>query len=191
MTAHQDVLDFWFGAAGTPQHGRRRSEWFRKSDAFDAEIRARFLPLYESAVSGDLDAWRDAPESLLALIVVLDQFPRNMFRNDARAFAADAQALDCALCMADAGWDGKLAPLERWFAYLPLEHAEDMAMQERALERFGDLARDEAYADTLDWARRHHAVIARFGRFPHRNELLGRASTAEEIAFLAQPGSRF
>ena len=122
---------------------------------------------------------------------MLDQLPRNMYRDDARAFASDAQALAAAQRMVGAGWDKQLAPLERWFAYLPFEHAEDLAMQERALELFGDLARDAAYADTLEWARKHHAVIARFGRFPHRNEILGRASTAEELAFLAQPGSRF
>ena len=93
--------------------------------------------------------------------------------------------------MVERGWDRSLAPLERWFVYLPFEHAEDLALQLRALELFGDLARDPAYADTLDWARRHHAVIARFGRFPHRNAALGRPSTAEERAFLQEPGSRF
>jgi uncharacterized protein (DUF924 family) len=185
------VLDFWFGAPGTPAHGQRRAEWFRKEEAFDAAVREKFLALYASAAAGALGSWQDAPRSLLALIVVLDQFPRNMFRDDARAFAADGQALAAAQRMVDAGWDRQLAPLERWFAYLPFEHAEDLAMQERALELFGELARDAAYADTLEWARKHHAVIARFGRFPHRNAILGRASTPAELAFLAEPGSRF
>lgn len=123
--------------------------------------------------------------------MVLDQFPRNLFRDDARAFATDARALACAGSMVGRGWDRALAPLERWFAYLPFEHAEDPAQQERALALFGELAGEADCADTLEWARRHHAVIARFGRFPHRNAALGRTSTAEELAFLQAPGSRF
>jgi uncharacterized protein (DUF924 family) len=185
------VLDFWFGAPGTPAHGQRRAEWFRKSDAFDAGVRARFLALYESAAAGGLSAWVSAPRSLLALIVVLDQFPRNMFRDQPRAFATDAQALAAAQRMVADGWDRQLSPLERSFVYLPFEHAEDLAMQARALELFGALADEPVVGDVLEWARKHHAVIVRFGRFPHRNAILGRASTPEELAFLAQPGSSF
>ena len=186
-----DVLDFWFGAPGSPDRGRRRDVWFKKSDAFDQEVRGRFLLLYEEAARGKLDTWDDAPHPLLALIVVLDQFPRNMFRGDARAFATDAQALAAAQRMVDRGWDLRLAPLARWFAYLPYEHAEDLAMQRRTLELFERVSVNPTLADVAQWARRHHDVIARFGRFPHRNAILGRASTPEEIGFLAQPGSSF
>ena len=186
-----DVLDFWFGAPGSPEHGKPRAVWFRKSDAFDQEVRDRFLALHASAASGALAAWDETPLSLLALIIVLDQFPRNMFRNDARAFAADAQALAAAQRMVESGWDGKLSPLERSFAYLPYEHAEDMAQQRRSIELFERLAADAGLAESLRWARKHHDVIARFGRFPHRNALLGRPSTSEEIEFLKQAGSSF
>jgi len=190
MTPH-DVLDFWFGAPGTPEHGKSRDVWFKKSDVFDQEVRARFLPLYESAASGALADWDAEPRSLLALIVVLDQFPRNIFRNDARSFATDRQALAAAQRMIEPGWDMKLVPVERMFVYLPYEHAEDLRMQQRALELFRRVAEDPALADVPEWARKHHDVIARFGRFPHRNAILGRESTPEETDFLKQPGSRF
>lgn len=186
-----DVLDFWFGAAGSPDRGRRHDVWFKKSDAFDQEVRSRFLPLYEEAARGTFGAWGDAAHPLLALIIVLDQFPRNMFRGDARAFATDAQALAAAQRMVDRGWDLRLAPIARWFAYLPYQHAEDLAMQQRALELYERVSVDPSLADVAQWARKHHDVIARFGRFPHRNAILGRASTPEEIEFLAQPGSSF
>ncbi len=186
-----EVLDFWFGAAGTPEHGQRRALWFRKDDAFDDLIRTRFLSLYARAAAGDLNAWREAPRSLLALIIVLDQFPRNIFRGQPQAFATDAQALAAALHMSAHGWDARLSPLERCFVYLPFEHAEDLAMQERALVLFAALDGHTQVGDMSEWARRHHAVIARFGRFPHRNAVLGRVSTPAELEFLAQPGSRF
>lgn len=192
LQSDEDVLDFWFGAPGSAAHGQARAEWFRKSDVFDAAVREKFMPLYERAAAGGLQAWESAPRSLLALIIVTDQFPRNMFRDDPRAFATDACALSAAQRMVDLAWDRRLSALERWFAYLPFEHAEDLGMQERALALFGGLAGDDAaLADTLEWARKHHAVIARFGRFPHRNAILGRISTAQELEFLAQPGSSF
>ncbi len=187
----QDVLDFWFGARGSPQYGTRRKPWFRKSDAFDQEIRERFLDLYEAATSGDLIAWDASRYSLLALIIVLDQFPRNMFRGTGRAFASDAQALKAAQRMVERGWDQTLLPVERQFAYLPFQHAEDLSMQQRALDLFGSIAADAAYADLVVSSRRHYDIIARFGRFPHRNALLERASSAVEEEFLAQPGSSF
>ena len=154
-------------------------------------MRDKFLALYERAAASELSAWATSPSSLLALIIVLDQFPRNMFRGEPRAFATDAQALAAAQGMVDAGWDRGLAPLERMFVYLPFEHAEDAPMQARALELFEGLADLPAVGDVVEWARRHQAVIARFGRFPHRNAILGRASTPEEIEYLAQPGSSF
>lgn len=189
--APQELLDFWFGAPGSPERGKPRTAWFKKSDAFDQEVRERFQPAYELAAGGQLAAWHETPHALLALIIVYDQFPRNMFRNDARAFATDAQALAAAERMVDLGWDMQLAPIERQFAYLPFEHAEDMAMQQRSLELFERVTEDPALANIPAWARKHFDVIARFGRFPHRNAILGRASTPEEIEFLQQPGSSF
>jgi uncharacterized protein (DUF924 family) len=186
-----DVLDFWFGAPGSLERGKRRDAWFKKSDAFDQEVRSRFLPFYEEAARSKPGMWDDASHPLLALIIVLDQFPRNMFRNQARSFATDAQALAAAQRMVDRGWDLQLAPVARWFAYLPYEHAEDLAMQQRALELFECVSEDPALADVAAWARKHYDVIVRFGRFPHRNAILGRASTPEEIEFLKQPGASF
>ena len=154
-------------------------------------MRERFLAIYEKAAAGDLAGWPAEPRSLLALIIVLDQFPRNMFRGAARAFSTDAQALAAAQRMVAAGWDQGLLPVERMFVYLPFEHAEDAAMQARALELFDSIATAPELGDVIDYARRHQTVIARFGRFPHRNEILGRVSTPEELEFLSQPGSSF
>lgn len=183
------VLEFWFGAEGlrTP-----RDVWFRKDPAFDAEIRARFGDLIEHALAGRLDHWgADGPESALALIIVLDQFTRNVFRDTPRMFAGDERALAIARRLVESGADRDLAPTQRWFAYLPFEHAESPAEQERAVALFDDLRAYPESAGAYDWAVRHRDVIRRFGRFPHRNDILGRTSTAEEIAFLETPGSRF
>jgi uncharacterized protein (DUF924 family) len=191
------ILDFWFGPPGTAAHGLPRSCWFEKNPAFDAEVRRRFLADWEAAAAGRRDAWLDAPRDALALVILLDQFPRNMFRGEARAFASDARALRVASRMIDQGFDCGMRPVERWFIYLPFEHAESLAMQERSLALFGGLLTDADssiagdFASAYDYARRHHAVIARFGRFPHRNAVLGRASTPEEQEFLRQPGSGF
>ena len=187
----REVLDFWFGPADSPVCGRPREAWFRKLEAFDEAIRARFLELHRQAAGGHLQSWEAEPDSLLALIVVLDQFPRNMFRGTSRAFATDAQALAAAQLAVARGFDRLLAPVQRWFVYLPFEHAEDPAVQRRCLELFEDLRADPDSAETIDYARRHGEIIARFGRFPHRNAVLGRISTPEEIEFLKQPGSGF
>jgi len=187
----REVLDFWFGAPDSPERGRPRKAWFEKSDAFDAMVRERFLATHAAADSGALDAWRRTPHAALALAITLDQFPRNMFRGEGRAFASDAKALQVARELIDRGFDAAMVPVERWFAYLPFEHAEDLATQRRAIALFAGLAHDPSSATTLDYARRHCDVIARFGRFPHRNAILGRASTPEEIEFLQQPGSSF
>jgi uncharacterized protein (DUF924 family) len=136
--------------------------------------------------------WQETPDGALALIVVLDQFARNIHRGDLRAFAGDTIALATARALVDTGADRALPPVRRVFVYLPFEHAEDLACQDEALRLFGALAAESPeHADTLDYARRHRDIIARFGRFPHRNEVLGRPSTPDEEAFLAQPGSRF
>jgi uncharacterized protein (DUF924 family) len=185
------VVDFWFGAPGSVVYGKPRAAWFKKSDDFDASIRERFMPLLESARAGSLAPWRDSPLSLLALIVVLDQFPRNLFRDSPRAYDTDTAALSCAREMVARGWDQRLNAVERQFVYLPFEHAEDMDAQRESLRLFGELARHTGSTDLLEWARKHTVIVERFGRFPHRNAVLGRASTPEEVEFLKQPGSRF
>lgn len=189
--AFHAVLDFWFGAPGSVDYGKSRSEWFKKSDAFDARIRERFLPTYEAARAGRLAHWRDSPLSLLALIIVCDQFARNLFRESPRAFESDALALDAAQRMVTLGWDVRLIGVQRQFVYLPFEHAEDRAMQRESMRLFGLLAQHHDRADLLGWARKHAVIVERFGRFPHRNAVLGRASTPEEIEFLQGPDSRF
>jgi uncharacterized protein (DUF924 family) len=174
----QEVLEFWFRGA------EARSEWFRKDPAFDAEIARRFLALHELAAQGKLAHWQDSPRNGLALILLLDQSPRNMFRGTARAFASDALALEAAKHALQAGYDRSMSEVERTFVYLPFEHSESLADQERALELFAGNA-------NYEWARRHWEVIRRFGRFPHRNAVLGRQSTPAEIEFLKEPGSSF
>jgi uncharacterized protein (DUF924 family) len=186
-----DVLQFWFGAPDSPEFGRPRRCWFEKSAAFDAEIASRFGAVHEAACAGALDAWLERPLAALAVSVVLDQFSRNMFRGTARAFAADARALAAARRMVERGFDAALLSVQRWFVYLPYEHAEDLAVQRESLALFDRLQVDPTSTGAIDYARRHHAVIERFGRFPHRNAILGRESTTAEREFLSQPGSSF
>jgi uncharacterized protein (DUF924 family) len=187
-----DVLAFWFGAPGDAHHNTTRPEWFRKDDAFDAEIRTRFASLIGEALDGRLASWAATAEGAVAQILVLDQFTRNAFRDTPRAFAGDAQALSAARALVAEGRARTLPGVRRMFVYLPFEHAESLQMQEQSLRLFGQLGRDEPqHADLLNWAERHHAVVARFGRFPHRNAILGRKSTPEEEAFLKEPGSSF
>jgi uncharacterized protein (DUF924 family) len=184
-----EVLDFWFGPAGG--RGQARPEWFRKDEQFDAEIRRRFGAAHAAAALGALDGWRTAPRSMLALVIVLDQFSRNLHRGDARSFAQDRHALECARAALARGDDATLLPVERQFLYLPFEHSEDLADQDRAVELMRALEAFEATRGLAEWAERHRAVIRRFGRFPHRNAVLGRASTSAEAEFLRQPGSGF
>jgi uncharacterized protein (DUF924 family) len=188
----QRVLDFWFGVPGSAEYGRNRPEWFRKDPAFDALIAQRFGTTIDAALAGALHGWADDTTGTLALIVVLDQFTRNSFRATPRAFAGDALAQALAQRLVAAGGDAQLPPFQRAFAYLPFEHAEDLVLQQESVRRFEALAAEDPEQDQgLDYARRHHAVIARFGRFPHRNAVLGRVDTAEETAFLRELGSRF
>jgi uncharacterized protein (DUF924 family) len=186
-----DVLDFWLGSAASRHRGRPRAEWFRRDDAFDEAIRERFLPCYELATSTELHAWERTPYAALALVIMLDQFPRNMFRGDPRAFGADAQALAAARRLVERGFDRLYGAAERPFAYLPFEHAEDLVAQRRSLALFDGLRSVPGSASSIDYARRHYDIIARFGRFPHRNAVLGRPSTPEELEFLSRPGSGF
>jgi uncharacterized protein (DUF924 family) len=181
------VLDNWFG-----EEDIRRDEWFRKDADFDASIRARFGAVLRAALAGGLTEWDVVPKGRLARIVVLDQFTRNAYRDTPRAFAGDALALAAAQALVASGGDRALTPLQRWFVYLPFEHAEDRALQAESMRLFGALAAEHpALADTLEWAHKHQVIVDRFGRFPHRNAILGRVSTAEEEAFLREPGSRF
>ena len=184
-----DILTFWFGAAA--DRGKSRDDWFQKNPSFDDAIRARFLPLYEHAAAGHLLEWMQNAVDCLALILLLDQFPRNMFRNSYRAFAADHLAREAARHALTSEFDRELMPVERMFLYLPLEHSESLADQEQCLTLMKAL---DAFPETRDmhvWAEKHRVIIERFGRFPHRNVLLSRPSTPEEVDFLKQPGSSF
>ena len=192
MTA-RDVLNFWFLPADHPDFGKPRDVWFRKDDTFDAAIRERFGFLAEQAVAGGLRDWgQEGPTGMLARILVLDQFTRNAWRGLPASFAGDSLALACAQQLVDSGSHEALLPVQRWFAYMPFEHAEDAGIQERSVALFDALARtNDGYGSALDYAHRHRGVIARFGRFPHRNAILGRANTPDEVAYLAQPGAGF
>jgi uncharacterized protein (DUF924 family) len=171
-----DVLAFW-RAAG-------EKKWFAKNDAFDAEIKSRFLDTYEAAAAGKLADWEATPEGALPLIIVLDQFPRNMFRRDARAFAADATARAVADRALARGFDRQVPEELRLFFYLPFEHSEEMADQEHCCALFKTLGNP----DLLHWAELHADIIRRFRRFPHRNAVLGRTTTPEEKAYLDNDG---
>jgi uncharacterized protein (DUF924 family) len=186
----QAILDFWFGPPENAVYGTTREVWFREDAAFDAEIRLRFGTVLETALRGGLDDWT-AARAVLARVLVLDQFTRNCYRDSARAFAGDAQALAAATAAVDQGQDRELNPVERWFLYMPFEHSESAAVQTRSLALFTQLRDETGLADPLVWAEKHAVVIRRFGRYPHRNALLGRESTAEEIAFLGTQGSNF
>jgi uncharacterized protein (DUF924 family) len=175
MTSPDDVLAFW-RAAG-------EAAWFRKDDAFDSVFRTRFLAAHEAAARGDLDHWAQTAEGALALILLLDQFPRNCFRGSPRMFETDAKAVAVAEAAIAAGQDMLLPEDIRVFLYLPFEHAEDLALQERCVLLCAPLREDY-----LRYAIVHRDIIARFGRFPHRNAVLGRDSRADERAFLANGG---
>ena len=177
-----EVLRFWFGEGA--DYGVVHKRWFEKNPAFDVEVRDRFLGVYESQLVGR--DWRAQPHPCLARIIVLDQFPRNMFRGTPQAFATDALALAAARHALAAGYDRDWLRVEKIFAYLPFEHSEALADQQRACELMRPLGEEQ-----YDYALRHKAIIERFGRFPHRNAILGRASTPEEVEFLKQPGSGF
>ena len=195
----EEILDFWFGevnelGCSSPEHRRR---WWTKSDAFDEAIGSQFLSDYEAIVAGDRDAWRNTPRGALAYIIVLDQFSRNMFRGTPSMFAADELAREVCYEGLDADFDADLSFDERLFFYLPLAHSEEMADHHRSIELLGGLVDSCAESlegdakNYLDFAGRHKAIVERFGRYPHRNETLGRASTPQEAEFLKEPGSAF
>jgi uncharacterized protein (DUF924 family) len=184
-----EILAFWFGAG--EEYSKRRPQWFRKSEAFDGEIRTRFLACYQLAAAGRLANWQDHALHCLALIIVLDQFPRNMFRGSARAFATDELARTATRHALAHGFDRNMKPVERQFIYLPLEHSESLDDQQLCLKLMHELSPFAQTDDLHVWAEKHRVIIARFGRFPHRNAALGRKSTEEEIKFLREPGSGF
>jgi uncharacterized protein (DUF924 family) len=199
----EDVLHFWFGALD--QNGRADPEhtqaWYKRDSSFDALIATRFGAVHAAAVRGERDTWLETPRARLALVILFDQFSRNLYRNDPAAFENDARALSAAREAVDRGIDRGVEPRfaldERVFFYMPFMHSEDLADQDRCIALFSALSDEQPeplkkYADNFtDFARRHQVIVARFGRFPHRNAVLGRESTPEEVEFLKQPGSSF
>ena len=177
MTAHpNDILGFWLGAGP--------AKWFKKVAAFDEAIRLKFEPTHHRAARGEYDAWAATAEGALALLLLLDQFPRNLYRGSGHAFATDAKARALARAAIERGFDRKVEPTLRNFFYLPFEHSEDLTDQDDCLA----LCAEAGVADDIKWAGVHREIIVRFGRFPHRNEALGRVTTAEEQAFLDAGG---
>ena len=202
MDTPATIHAFWFGATADEDDeaaiiARQSALWWKKQPAVDAEIRQRFAPLVGRAAVGELDDWLGSPRGRLALILLTDQFPRNIWRGQAAAFAFDVLALRWAKEAVARGLDRDARPIERVFLYLPLEHSEELADQRAAVRLFdalaGEVAPEQApaFAGYLDYARRHLEIIERFGRFPHRNAALGRETSAAEAEFLRQPGSGF
>jgi uncharacterized protein (DUF924 family) len=195
----ESILKFWFGAEDSIKgiNEEKKGLWWTKDDDTDAEILRRFEQISRRLASGDLDHWQRDPEGLLASIICLDQFARNMHRGSPRSFASDPRALELAEKMVNSQWDRELGPLQRIFAYLPFEHSESMDNQRKMVQLVAKLRNsvDEEVRDIFDgfydYAVRHLEVIQRFGRFPHRNTILGRESTDEELSFLEQPDSSF
>jgi uncharacterized protein (DUF924 family) len=204
MDEARSVREFWFGRAGlsAEELDRRMQFWFGGEDsdigrARDEHIRTCFSALLERAAAGELAGWADGPRRRLSLIILLDQFPRNMFRGSARAFACDAQALALALSGMQLGADAALDVVERLFFYMPLQHAENREVQDESVAAYRRLLAEAPqelhghFAGALTYAIEHRALIERFGRFPHRNQALARASTPEEDKWLRESGEHF
>jgi uncharacterized protein (DUF924 family) len=181
MERVDEILSFWFGDGSDPEHERR---WFAQDAAFDQACSAGFLADHQRAAVGELDSWKETPSGALALILLLDQFPRNIFRGSPRAFATDPKARATAKEAITRGFDLALPPARRSFIYIPLQHSENLDDQRESVRLFHKLAaEDPAMAGYVKYADDHLEVIRRFGRFPHRNAVLGRVSTPDEIAF--------
>ncbi|MFB2896547.1 DUF924 family protein [Aerosakkonemataceae cyanobacterium BLCC-F50] len=191
MANFQEILNFWFGTPDRSNYGKPRNIWFSRNSEFDQLVKTRFLSDYELAASGNLNHWQDLPESCLAFIILCDQFPRNMFRDRPKAFATDPQALALAQYAVERGFDRQFLPVQRWFFYLPFQHSENLEHQRQSLALFEQLGDDPDSLNCIDYAIQHLKIIERFGRFPHRNQILGRETTPEEAEFLKQPGSSF
>lgn len=193
----QPLLDWWFGSARSPDEiaADKGKLWFGKRH--DRQAHERFGDQVEQALAGGLTDWAQRPEGWLALVLLLDQLPRMIFRDSPKAFSGDLRAQALVAQGMAAGFDRQLEPIQRVFVYLVLEHCENLAVQNEAVSRFIELTREQpeadraVFEDNLDYAERHQKIIAQFGRFPHRNAVLGRESTAEEVEFLNRPGSRF
>ena len=183
----RDILDFWFDGDAD----QRRARWWRKDEQVDATIRERFAPSIPRAAAGAFSPWRASAEGTLALVILLDQMPRNAFRGDPRSWASDAKAREVTRGAIAAGLDGALGLTQRSFLYMPLMHAEDLASQDESVRVFAALAAEPGGPDHGDYAVLHRDIVARFGRFPHRNAVLERESTPEEVTFLEGPNSSF
>ncbi|SCA55832.1 putative transmembrane protein [Candidatus Terasakiella magnetica] len=181
------ILTFWFNSINPAEMATHREEWWVKNADFDKQITDEFSEVYEKAAKGELQNWQNTPLGAVALVIALDQFPRNMFRDSKKAFATDAQARKITRHAVEMGFDQHLPLGPRLFLYLPMEHSESAVDQNASVTLINTLG-DEGYSE---YAVKHQMVIEKFSRFPHRNDVLGRASTEEEIAFLNQPGSRF
>jgi uncharacterized protein (DUF924 family) len=186
MSTPREILQFWFSE-------RARPLWFQKDAVFDADIRDRFAPLVHAAQMGGFEDWRSSADGALALLLLLDQFARNIFRGQAKAFLGDARAREVAAEAIARGFDRRFPFPDRVFFYLPFEHCETLANQDRFIALLEGCVREfgEAAAEFLEYGHRHRDIIKRFGRFPHRNEALGRETTEEEAAFLTGPNSSF
>ena len=198
------IHSFWFGDLsddrGLDMGSLEVKRWFGENEEIDREVRRRFTADYERAAKGECDAWAETPRGALALVILFDQLPRNMFRNTAKAFETDALAQQVSLTAIDAGVDESLSLIERMFLYMPLMHSESLPLQKRALrlyEKLVKLAKERCpnntdfYVFTYGFERKHYVIVERFGRYPHRNAMLGRESTPAETDFLTQPGSSF
>lgn len=174
------ILDFWFGEPNSANYGQPKSFWFQSTPELDQQIRKQFEPVYKKALNGELDALLETPEGSLALVILLDQFPRNMYRGTPQSFASDSKALEVAEIALNKKFDHTLLPLQKMFLYLPYEHSEDLANQEKSVQLFKAVGDEIALKYAID----HRDIIAKFGRFPHRNAILGRESNPEEINFL-------
>lgn len=191
----EKLLEFWFAPHKEKGEATEtlsyRPQWFVKNAHFDQEVREQFMQTWESARNGNLESWEESPEGVLALIILLDQMPRNMFRDQPASFETDGRALQLSKQAILKEFDVDLHPIQRWFMYMPFEHSENMRDQDISVELFADLQQQLPDSQVLDYAERHRDIIARFGRFPHRNKILQRKSTPEEVEFLKGPQSSF
>jgi uncharacterized protein (DUF924 family) len=199
MTDPEQILTYWFGELeGPTDFDTNKSKlWWMGGDAIDREIRERFAETYEEAKAGRLDAWLSAPRSALALVILLDQFSRNLGRGTPEAFACDSMALKACQRAIEQGLDQQLRPIERGFLYMPMMHAEDREVAKRCVVQFEKLSQDikrtcpSGHPDALSHAKQHAEIVICFGRYPHRNQILGRPSTLEEVEFLNKGGPTF
>ena len=191
MMNWHEIYEFWFGAPDRAGHGDVRDIWFGGGPSVDREIDERFRGHYDRAAAGEFESWKSQARSCVSLIVLLDQFPRNIFRGDRQSFATDPLALENARQLVASPIHDELITVEKVFAYMPFEHSEDLADQERCIALFRGLDAHDSREEWIDFAVQHMEIIREFGRFPHRNAILGRKSTPAEEAWLASSDQRF